>query len=291
MLFDEPIAVDDSSFLLLNRSATGQLLYYDPSRRSEKLRVVTLNLPAGNRSGGGLYAGDGLFLPLDSGRAILMDPQTGAPISSPFQPPSDPVGSTNWTNPVVLPDDPDQVVLADSRKKLYRLRVGGQIKELASVDLEKQFRGRLASVDKTVIGVIAGPAADFVVGHNMSSLKESFKTLMQGRVVWGPYTAGDTCFVQTGDKKLRAVGKDGSQAFSVALPAGKLVGKPVVVDSKILFTGAAGWIVALDAKTGELVGTTQVGQPIAAEPLVVRNQMLVPGAEGVIYIIPVPGEE
>ena len=286
--FDDPIAMGESKFLLLNQAATGQLLVYDPSRRREKLRVVTLGLPAGNQSGGGLFVGGGLLVPMDSGRAVLVDPQTGSPTGSPFQPPSNPVGLTSWTNPVVVPDDPGQVVLADSRKKIYRLRVGQQIKQLASVDLEKPFSSRLAAVGKTAVGAVAGPSADFVVGHDMSNLKESFKTLMEGRVVWGPATAGNFCVVQTDDKKLRGIDENGSQTFVLDLPPGKPVGKPLKAGKAMLLAGEPGWVVAFDPQSGQLLDTTQIGQPLAGTPVVIGKQMLVPGAEGVVYIVPVP---
>ncbi len=145
-----------------------------------------MRLPAGLPRSGGIVAGGGLFLPLDSGRAVLVDWRTGAVSAAPFQPDSDPVGSVKWTNPIPLPDDPDQVVLADSRKKLYRLRVGEQIRDLQTKDLEFELLGQVAGVEDTMIGTTSGPAADFLVGFELVSLNQKFKNLSERPSNLGP---------------------------------------------------------------------------------------------------------
>jgi outer membrane protein assembly factor BamB len=233
-------------------------------------------------------AGGGLFLPLDSGRAVLVDYRTGAVNAAPFQPDSDPVGKVKWTNPLTLPDDPDQVVLADSRKKLYRLRVGEQVRGLQEQDLETEMLGEVAGVQDTIIGTTAGPAADFLIGFEMATLERTFKLLLNGRVTWGPVAAGDVCLIQTDDGMLRGFGADGKQRFESDLPEGEPVGKPLLDGSSIILTGAEGWIVVLDANSGQIVGQTDLGQPLSATPLQVGPRLLVPGSEGLIYITEVP---
>jgi outer membrane protein assembly factor BamB len=291
MRFEHPVMVDQTRRVLLNQESKGQLIAYEPDRVREKLRLVTMSLPDGSPSGGALISGGGLFIPLDSGRCVLMNWQTGPPLGSPFQPPADPSGQVGWTNPVRLPSDPDQVVIADTRKKLYRLRVGEQMRALAQTDLPSPFLGTAAAVGETFVATIAGPSADSLVGRDMNSLKESFRpTLLEGRVAWGPVSAGDVCLLQTDDKKLRAFGADGKQRFTVDLPAGEPTAEPVQVGENWILAGRTGWIVVINPDSGELVGQTNLGQPISAAPLVVGSQLLVPGAEGVVYITPVPAQ-
>ena len=62
----------------------------------------------------------------------------------------------------------------------------------------------------TMIGTTSGPAADFIVGFEMVSLNEKFKTLLDGRVTWGPVGAGDLCLFETDDSMLRAISADGN---------------------------------------------------------------------------------
>ncbi len=288
MRFENPVVVDQETRVLVNQEISQQIAIYDPSRPNQKLRIVTLALPEGELSGGAVFSGGGLFMPLNTGRAALMAYQTGKRLASPFQPVSDPVEVMKWTNPVVLADDPDQVVIADSRKSIYRLRAGDSIRELASGKIENELLGRLAAVGSTAIGATAGPSADFVIGFDMGSLDEKFKTLLDGRVIWGPVAAGGLCWLETDDKKLRAYDDSGAEKFAVGLPVGMPVGHPVSAGDHWVLCGAAGWIVVVDPQSGSLVGQTDIEQPISASPLAAGSRLLVPGKEGVVYVLSVP---
>jgi outer membrane protein assembly factor BamB len=289
--FENPVPVDEVRTLMLNQAGGRSILLYDPEREKERLRQLTMQLPAGRPSGGGVVAGGGLFLTLDTGRAVLIDWQTGKMKATPFQPASDPAGKVKWSTTVPLADDPNQVVVADSRKKIYRLRVAEQIKELASRDLEFELLGPATRVGETMIGTASGPAADYIVGFEMTSLDESFKTLLNGRVVWGPAAAGDLCLVVTDDSFLRAFSADGTQKFQVEVPKGIPVGQPVRQDNTIVLNGGlAGWIIAINSDSGKIVGRQELGQPISATPLVIGRRLLIPGVEGVVYISTVPSK-
>jgi hypothetical protein len=56
----------------------------------------------------------------------------------------------------------------------------------------------------------------------------------------------------------------------------------------IILAGAEGWIVVLDAASGEIRGQTDLGQPISATPLLAGTRLLVPGSEGVVYVTTIP---
>jgi outer membrane protein assembly factor BamB len=286
--FEDPIAIDESRSLMLNQVDGQSIIVYEPERERGKLRQLTMSFSAGKPTDGGVVAGGGLFLPLNNGRAVLMDWRTGKTIGTPFQPASDPNQQVNWTNSLTLPSDPDQVVLADSRRKMYRLRVGDQIRELASTELEFDLLDQIAGVGNTVVGTTAGPAADFIVGFDFVSLKPKFKTLLDGRVVWGPVAVGDYGLYQTDDSQLRGIDAEGKALFQIPVPAGLPVGNPVMSDGKIVLAGKAGWIVVFDPQTGNVTGEADLGQPVSATPLVKDGMLVVPGTEGVIYRTPVP---
>ncbi len=231
-----------------------------------------------------------MLVPLDNGRVELIDFQTGASKATPFQPEADPTDKVAWTTPVALSDDPNQVILANDRKKIYRLRVAEQIRELASKDLEYLPLGPAAGVGGTWFAATSGPSADFLVGIEMATLSEKFKTLLDGRVVWGPVATEELCLIQTDDLNLRAFDAAGQQVFSVALPPGQPVGKPVFVNDSIILAGKTGWVVAIDPSAGQVLGKTDLQQPISATPFPIGTNLLVPGKEGVIYIVKVPTE-
>ncbi|MCG8650060.1 MAG: PQQ-binding-like beta-propeller repeat protein [Pirellulales bacterium] len=287
--FEDPVEIDAVNCLFINQVETDKLLVYAPQRPRELLRQVTLNISGGQQGGEAMVAGGGLFLPLRSGRAVLVDWRTGKMIASPFQPASDPTEEVTWTTPVRQPDDPDQLVIADSRKKIYRLRIDEQIRALATEDLEFPLLGPMAGVGRTAIATFNGPSADFVIGFDLTSLKEKFRSLLNSRVVWGPVAAGEFCLLQTDDSILHALAEDGSQKFEIQLPAGAPIGKPIEVGDSVVLAGATGWLIALDKSSGQLVGQSDLGQPISATPLANGDLLLVPGAEGVVYLTEVPG--
>ncbi len=290
MRFENPFKIDATRRLMLNQATPGEVIIYDPTRARELLRRIKLNY-SDKTPGGAVVAGGGLLAPLDSGRVVLMDWQRGTMLGAPFQPPSAPEAEIGWTNPIALQSDPNQVVVADSRKTIYRLRAGDQVTELAKKTLENPFLKTIAQVGKVIVGSIDGPSADYIVGHSVDSLDETFKVLLEGRINYGPIQASDQfCLIRTNDSVLRAIGEDGKQVFEVPIPEGIIVGEPLFVNSKMILVGKSGWMVAIDAPSGKLLGKSDLGQPISATPLSVASSLLVPGGEGVIYITSVPSE-
>lgn len=286
--FENPVAIDEQRAALLNQVEGKSMIVYDPGRERQRLRPVTLGLSAGRPVGEALAAAGGVLVPLDNGRVELFDYRTGASRATPFQPASDPTETVSWTDPVPLPGDPDQVILANSQQQLYRLRVAEQIRELASKGLEFKLLGPAAGVGETWVASLSGPAADQLVGFQMTSLEETFRTALSGRVVYGPVASGESCLVQTDDGQLHGYDEAGKELFTVALPAGRPVGKPIRADNLLVLAGSTGWIATIDTAAGKLAGQLDLQQPISATPLVIGNRLLVPGAEGVIYIVNVP---
>lgn len=213
---------------------------------------------------------------------------TGSQMGNPFQPVSNPTGKVEWTNVVRLPDDPSQVVVGDSRKSIYRLRIGDRVNQLAQAELPNQTLGTLAGVGNTLMTATSGPAADFLVGLDLVTLKEKFQLLLEGRVIWGPASGGDVGLVMTNDQSLRGMSVDGTSKFSIPLPKGVPVGQPLQHNGNIILCGKSGWVAVIDPVAGQLVGLTDLGQPLSATPIILKERLLVPGEEGVVYIIPIP---
>jgi len=292
MRFDRPLRFDNDKALLLNEQSGEQIIVYDPSRAREKLRLMTLALSSGRARSQGVIVGDGLVLPLDSGRIVLLDWRTGGPISSPFQPPSEPGKVVTWSQAVVLASDPNQVVIADDRKKAYRLRVAEQIRELASVDLPSPWLGPVAEVGSSIVASTGGASADSLVYYDSQSLVESNQLLMDGRIVWGPVAAGENVLVKTDDGMLRRFDGSGKPTMTpFALPDGPILPAVKAIGDRFLLTGQSGWLVAIDAASGQMTGKMILGEPLSAQPLEVGKVLLLPGTEGLVYISSVPEGE
>lgn len=288
MRFENPAVVDNNRAVILNQETGSQVSVYDATRAREKLRLITLSLPDGKPTGSGLIAGSGFLLPLDSGRIVLMNWQTGSQLGSPFQPPSSPNTKVKWSQPVALPSDPDQVIVADDRKQIYRLRVGEQVRELASETLEAPLLGPSTMIGETMFATSAGPSADFLIAFDAGSLATKSKRLLDGRVNWGPFAVGDFVVLRTDDGKLRAFDVAGEPKFEIALPAGPMVDGITQTADALIVCGRVGWLVAIDPADGQMIGQTNLSQPLSAVPLPVGKRLLVPGMEGVVYIIETP---
>ncbi|QDT57729.1 outer membrane biogenesis protein BamB [Stieleria bergensis] len=289
--FQNAQALQDGRWILINNSdqaGAQKVAIYDPSRANDKLRLISLNLVNGVPGGPALCVANGLFVPLNNGRALLLNYQTGGQISNPFQPSSSPSEKVTWTNSIIVPEDKTQIVLADNRKGIYRLRVGDQISPLAEGKLPSQPLGSIAGLNNTVFVPVGGTAADKLLGFDMASLKPKFETQTAGRVVWGPMNADQHVLILTNDQMLRAYDDQGQEQYAVKVGPGKAVGKPLLHDGKLVLAGAAGWVAVIDPSAGQLSGWKDIGQPFSATPLPYGQQLLVPGAEGVIFSVDMP---
>ncbi len=289
MRFENPTWIDEQRAVMLNQESGGQICVLDPSRAREKLRLMTLAITPARAGGRGVIVGDGYMLPLNSGRIVLMDWQTGRALGSPFQPPSEPDKLVRWTDPVVLTGEDGQVVIADDRKKMYRLRVGEQIRELAAVDLKENLLGPMAGVGDSIIATAGGASADLLLTFDTATLEESARVLLDGRVSWGPFAAGDLAVLQTDDGMLRGYDASGKAAMTpVMLLKGELVRNVKLINGSLLVASRAGWIAMIDPASGMMTGKTDLNQPLSALPLEVGKGLLVPGAEGIVYITTIP---
>lgn len=287
--YTDPIRFGDSSLVMVDQSGGQKLLNYQPSRKRQKVREVTMQLPTGKPSGGAIASGGGLLLPLDTGRAVLVNEVTGGMKATPFQPLSDPSARIEWSQPVSVPDDDGQVVIADSRKKIYRLRVGDQIRALSTKDLEFQLLGPAAGVGDRYVASAAGPSVDLLIGYQMANLEPAFKIELSGRITWGPAAVNeDLALVQMADGTLHGFDAEGKEVWMVNTIKDTPAGQPMTADGKIVIAMQGGQIFSIDADAGKVAGQVEIGQPISATPFVLGRKMLVPGKEGVVYIVDTP---
>ena len=287
--YGDPVGLGDGKLAMLDVSGGQKLLMYDPSRPREKVREVTMQLPTGKPSGGIVASAGGVFIPLTSGRAVLVNPVTGAAGATPFQPSSDPSQEVSWTRPVTVPDDPDQVVIGDSRGRLYRLRVGPQIRELSSEDLQKVLLGPATRVGDHYIASTGGPASDSLVGFQMANLEQVFSNEIGGRIAHGPLAVDEEhgMYVDAGGD-LVVFAADGTEKFRVGVAGSEPVGPPTIDSGRMTFCMRDGTMISIDQATGEVVGKFDLGQPISAPPLSIGTKLLIPGGEGVVYVVDRP---
>ncbi|WP_153559155.1 outer membrane protein assembly factor BamB family protein [Roseimaritima sediminicola] len=290
--FENPLRVNDDVTVLLNAEDSGQLAVYNPTRRSETLRIVKLGVGLNRATSPPLITAGGVMLALDNGRILLKNYRTGANLGSPFQPPAQPEGTVDWYEMVALPSDAEQIVVGDDRGKLYRIRAGDQLRALSTVDNPNKFLGPMAAVDETLFATTSGPAADVLLRYDINALEEVGRQTLEGRAVWGPVSVDGTVLVRTDEGTLHALDAAGETLWTTKLPSGDVVAPPKKVDDQWLWAGQPGWLVAMNPADGSILGQTDIGEPLSAVPLPVgrSNRLFVPGSEGVIYITDMPTE-
>jgi outer membrane protein assembly factor BamB len=289
MRFEQPRWIDKDRAVFVNLATSGQICVYDPTRAKEKLRLMTLAMPPSRIDGDGVIAGEGLVLPLESGRVVYMDWQTGAQLGSPFQPASSPDKPVRWSMPVVLSSDASQVVIADDRKRSIACESPSRFGSLAAADLQDPLLKPLCVIGEKIVGSASGPSADFLVCFDANSLAETARVLLDGRITWGPFAAEDRVVLQTDDGVLRTYDSAGKVvAEPVSLDPGQLVPGVKLIGDVMIITSRSGWFAAINKSTGAMIGKIDLHQPLSALPLEVGKRLLVPGAEGLVYISEIP---
>lgn len=288
--FENPFKVTDDVTLLLNKEDSGQLAVYNPTRRSETLRIIKLNIGLAKATAPPIATAGGLMLALNNGRILLKNFQTGVNLGSPFQPSAPPEADIDWYDLVPLPNDPEQIVLGDDRGKLFRIRAGDQLRALTEVENPIKFLGTMTAIDDTLFATTGGPAADVLLRYDINKLTETGRTTLEGRVLWGPVRMDQNILIQTDDGKLRAMDAKGEAVWTLDIPPGVPVAPPTLIAGQWVMAGEPGWLLAIDPATGKITGQIDFGEPLSAAPLPVgaNNRLFVPGSEGVIYITDLP---
>lgn len=286
--FDNPMDAGEGRYVMVNQSSAEQLIVFDPSREREKLRLVTMSLPRGKNSADAIIMSGGVLMPMDNGRIMLMNWESGMPLGSPFQPPTKPGETVQWTTPVISPADPGQLLIADNRSNLYRLRVGEQIRELSSVKVPHKFTGSASASGGSWLAAATGAAGDTLVTYSTTTLEETGKRMLGSPIVFGPVTSGDSVLIQTADQKLHRIDESANIVWTIDVPSGQPAAVPQFINGELYVIGHDGWILRLDPATGNTLGKVDVGQPLAGHLLMAGTRMLVPGAEGTLFVVEKP---
>jgi outer membrane protein assembly factor BamB len=291
MRFGAATALADGASVLLNEFAAGQLALFDPKRSEGRLRLVTLDLGSGKPSSPPLATSGGLLVPLDNGRIALVDVVTGR-VRSSFQPPAAPNQVVRWARPALVPSDPTQVVAADDQNRIFRLRADEQLREVAKADLDRRPLGPLAIAGQSVFLASGGAASDVLAVYALNDLKLKQEIALEGHVTWGPVAVGDSILVASDREGLLSFDSAGQRDWVTPLENFTPQDNPVRLPdgSLLLYQGPLGELLQLRPDTGELLGRVSIGQAISAAPLATGNRLLVPGADGTVYLTNLPAE-
>ena len=131
----------------------------------------------------------------------------------------------------------------------------------------------------------ARPAIDggtvFAIGHAGRMVATSHRT---GERLWSltipgiqaPWVAGESVFVVDTGGQLLAIGRrDGKIQWSVKLPGSSTWSGPVLAGNRLWLASSTGQLVGVEATTGRVDVTQDLGQPVYIAPIVASGRMFV----------------
>jgi outer membrane protein assembly factor BamB len=142
--------------------------------------------------------------------------------------------------------------------------------------------------ETTAAGILADPSRPvidrgvvFVAGHGgrMIAVAESSGERLWTRNVTStqmPWSAGDAVFVVDVNGKLMALARaDGKVRWITQLPGKARWNGPVLAGGKLWVVSTEGSLVAVDARSGQVVSTTPLGSKVFVSPVVAGGRMYI----------------
>ena len=292
--FDELIPMDNERWAFGSPLDRRRIVLYDANAVSESSRLLTQPLKAVGQAdvtSTPVYYQEGLLVPLDNGQVLLVDPRTGDSKALPFQPRVEAGTKVQWRRPAVVGDD---FVIVDNRQKLYRVGLGDQgearLEQRAQAELEMDIASPLAAAGDTVYGFVSGANSDTIVSCSAADLSVGKEWSLEGRVTWGPERIGDTVLVATDRDGLLCFEAGQKQRWKAPLAYGALAGWPLPEGDDLILTSLDGIVWRISGADGAEVNKTDVGQPLGSGAVVFAGRLLLAGADGTLFVIPLlPG--
>ena len=121
----------------------------------------------------------------------------------------------------------------------------------------------------------------YAVSHAGRMVATSLRT---GQRIWSaavpgnqqPMVSGDSVFVvDTGGRLMAITRKDGKVQWNTKLSGSNVWSGPVLAGGKLWLTSSKGQLTSVEATTGKVAGTIDLGQPIYIAPIVAGSRMFV----------------
>jgi len=292
--FTEVQTLDQGRWSLASSRERGHVVVYDPNAATPAARLRdTLLKAAGSAqvTAAPAFGLGGLIAPLDNGQVLLLDATTGDNKILPFQPTVEAGSKVVWKRAAAVGAEQREFVIADDRRKLFRVGVKDQpephLAELAQVQLEVDIVSALAAAGDTVYGVIRGPNSDTVLSFAAADLGAGKEWPLEGRVVWGPEAVDGLVLVTTDRQTLVAFEAGQKQRWTSPLSYGPLVGRPLSFNGNLILASLSGTVWMISAQDGAESGKIEIGESLGAGPVAFAggSRLLVSAADGTLLVI------
>lgn len=267
--------------------ANSELVLYVPDGARNPVR--RLNLPS-TVACPPTRLGEGVLVPLEIGQVLWIDPAN--PQSQPlaFQPRLVPGTKLLYQPAGQVGDEGRRFVITDGMEHIYLVERTDDPTPHLTMVTEQDVGGFPIVSPVVVVDRLAFAAIDGgqLVRFALPSLESAGQTEMPGEVVWGPYRSGDRLLVATANEQLVAVASDGSVAWSAAMTAGDLAGPPLAAGNDVFVAYRDGTLERRSLSDGQVVGSVNVEQPLAAGPVEFLDRIVLTTHDGSLLVIPQP---
>ena len=285
--FNHVETLSDGKVVLVGPSVNRMVLCYDPNRALAENSLSTLATPADKPSCRPIGLGKYLVVCSREGQAIRIDPMSGGPMGSPFQPSLDPNEDVTWRRPVAM-EDQESFVIADAKGLVYHVRADGDnalIKE-SEFKYEGSIESPVVRIGETVfaVGDSAQGAAlmSFSLDGGLAMTKsQPLETDYESDLV----AAGDLLIMRLASNQLVAFDKDLALKWTVDVGDDKLAGAVVADGDRLLAAFESGRVLVLNPADGSEAKSIDVGKPLASAPTIHDGKIYIAGQNGSVHVL------
>ncbi|MBN1854076.1 MAG: PQQ-binding-like beta-propeller repeat protein, partial [Pirellulales bacterium] len=132
--------------------------------------------------------------------------------------------------------------------------------------------------------VFVGTENNQLHGFSLPDLKGKQELDLGGPIAWGPYVAGTVALIATEPGMIFCIDKAGSLLWRQELNAHP-VGQPLSGDGFVVLSLPQGTLVQLALSDGKEQGRIEVGQPLAAGPVVFGKRWILTAYDGTLLVV------
>lgn len=231
---------------------------------------------------------NGRLVPNDRGQVefVLAEPAPNADRPYPFQPPLHPGETIQWLPPAVV--DSQSFIAASRAGSVFRVAVSAADAPHLAATQEIQIAGRLAGrpvvMDDQAIFVERADEVDRLLPINLKTFAPGEAASTTGRIVFGPIALGEALIAVVEPGGVVAWNRDAKQLWARDID-GELPAKDPIANGNSLWlatTSGRVWQLSLD--DGDVETSLNFGQPLAAGPAIVGQELYVQATDGSVLV-------
>ena len=182
----------------------------------------------------------------------------------------------------------NQFLAAETSGQLYRVALSGNQLALAKeTRVDGEFAGGIAAVANTAYAVTRDGGSYSVVAIDGQNLTIGNQWPLTRGLAWGPKRIGSLVFVSDGDQGLLAFDDRGNLRWQSNQKVGPIAGDPLIVSDRVVVAATSGLISVLNAQ-GEVISQKKFDEPLGSGPVSFNGKLLVSGWDGTLYVLDVP---